>query len=376
MKSAIKTSCMLIKKLLTVIFVAFVVLGLSTSVNAQNSAKIYLFYGTGCPHCAEVLDFFEKENLFARYPVEKKEIYFDRDNAVLFNRVLDNLGIPENERGVPTVVIGNKVIVGDKPIIANFVSEADNFLGESADTTSSQKLDNAKEKQNLDLTLPAVIAGALVDAINPCEFAVLIILMTTILASGNSRKALYSGLFFAASVFISYFLMGLGLYRALSLGSVSNWFFKIIGWVAIVLGLANLKDYFWYGKWFSLTIPPIFAKKLDNYSSKTTIPGIIFLGAFVSAVELPCTGAPYLAIITLLSQYFDFTAFLLLVLYNVIFIFPLVLILILVAAGKKLYRIKKWKQDARGAMRLAIGLMLIAMGWLLILIANGTINFG
>ena len=71
-----------------------------------------------------------------------------------------------------------------------------------------------------------------------------------------------------------------------------------------------------------------FAKKLHNYTSRATIPGVIFLGAFVSAVELPCTGAPYLAIITLLSQYFDFTAFLLLVLYNIIFVSPLIVILL------------------------------------------------
>jgi len=47
-----------------------------------------------------------------------------------------------------------------------------------------------------------------------------------------------------------------------------------------------------------------------------------------------------------------------------------------VASGKKLYDVKKWKEDNRGAMRLFIGIMLVAMGWLLILISNGTINFG
>ncbi|MBI2550073.1 hypothetical protein HYV83_02730 [Candidatus Woesearchaeota archaeon] len=106
------------------------------------------------------------------------------------------------------------------------------------------------------------------------------------------------------------------------------------------------------------------------------MPGIILLGAFVAAVELPCTGAPYLAIITLLSQYFDFTAFLMLVLYNVIFVAPLIVILFMVAAGTRLHAVKKWKQEGRGTMRLLIGLTLVAMGWLLMLIANGTVNLG
>ena len=51
-------------------------------------------------------------------------------------------------------------------------------------------------------------------------------------------------------------------------------------------------------------------------------------------------------------------------------------ILVLVASGVKLQALKKWKQESRGYMRLFIGLLLIGLGWLLILIANGTVNFG
>ena len=115
-------------------------------------------------------------------------------------------------------------------------------------------------------------------------------------------------------------------------------------------------------------------KIIHTYTERLSVPMVSFLGAFVSAVELPCTGAPYLAIITLLSQNFDFFAFLLLVLYNFIFVLPLIIILILVAFGMGIHRIKEWKQGARGYMRLFIGLMLVGLGWLLIMIANGTIN--
>ena len=93
-------------------------------------------------------------------------------------------------------------------------------------------------------------------------------------------------------------------------------------------------------------------------------------------MELPCTGAPYLAIITILAQYFDWKAFTLLVIYNIVFVLPLIIILLLVASGKKIQEIKGWKQDNRGFMRLAIGILLVGLSWLLILIANGTINLG
>ena len=228
-------------------------------------------------------------------------------------------------------------------------------------------------------TLVVVAVTAAVDSINPCAIGVLILMISVLLAAKRSTKRILSlGFAYIFAVFFIYFLAGLGLtyfFANIPL-FVTEYLSIIVGILIIIAGIIEVKDFFWYGKGFSLTIPPIFAKRLHNYSSKTTVLGIMFLGAFVSGVELPCTGAPYLAIITLLSQYFDFTAFLLLILYNVIFVSPLIVILLLVAGGKKLHEIKRWKQSNRKYMRLFVGLLLILMGWLLILIANGTINLG
>jgi len=227
--------------------------------------------------------------------------------------------------------------------------------------------------------LVTVVTTAAIDSINPCAIGVLILLISVMLAGKQSTKRmLLLGGLYVSSVLIVYLLAGLGLmYFFSTLPLVLAEYISIaVGVLIIIAGLLEIKDYFWYGRWFSLSIPPAFAKMIHGYASKSTIFGVIFLGAFVSAVELPCTGAPYLAIITLLSQNFDFTAFLLLVLYNIIFVLPLIIILLLVAFGVKLHEIKKWKQSNRSYMRLLIGLLLIVLGWMLILIANGTINLG
>ena len=228
-----------------------------------------------------------------------------------------------------------------------------------------------------NLTLGIVIAAALVDSINPCVLGVLIFLIAFMNKVFKTRMMmLWGGLLYSLVVYLTYLALGFGILRvAVSIG-VANSFYTIVAAIAILAGLLEIKDYFWYGKGFSLHIPAKFAKQMNDKASKTTVPGVIALGAFVSAVELPCTGAPYLAILALLSQYFDFTAVLLLVLYNILFVSPLIVILLMVATGTKLYKVKKWKQESRGAMRLAIGLLLVGMGWLLMLIANGTINFG
>jgi len=227
--------------------------------------------------------------------------------------------------------------------------------------------------------LLTVIITAAIDSINPCAIGVLILMISVMLTGKKSTKQmLLLGSIYIGSVFVVYLLAGLGLtYYFSSLPLVLAEYISIgVGVLIIIAGILEIKDYFWYGRWISLAIPYKLSKKIHEYSSKTTIFGVIFLGAFVSAVELPCTGAPYLAIITLLSQNFDFTAFLLLVLYNIIFVLPLIIILILVASGVKLFKIKKWKQGSRSYMRLLIGLLLIALGWMLMLLANGTINLG
>ena len=119
---------------------------------------------------------------------------------------------------------------------------------------------------------------------------------------------------------------------------------------------------------------PLDKYTIENLSKNTTTFGMVLLGAFVAAVELPCTGGPYLAITTLLSQNFNLVAVYLLIIYNIIFVMPLLAILLLVFFGAKIYHVKQWKMRNRALMRLAIGILLVALGILLMLIANGTIN--
>ncbi len=229
-------------------------------------------------------------------------------------------------------------------------------------------------------TVGLVVASAAIDSINPCAIGVLILMMSVILGSGKSvkRMLLLGGLYILA-IFTTYLLAGLGLMFFLANVPIviAEYLSIVVGLLVIFAGMLEIKDFFWYGKGFSLQIPKVFAKKIQEWSSsKTTVAGVMLLGAFVAAVELPCTGAPYLAIITVLRVNFDWQAFGLMVLYNLIFVAPLLVLLGLVAGGAKLSAVQKWKEDGKGTMRLGIGLLLVALGWILILIANGVINFG
>ncbi len=229
-----------------------------------------------------------------------------------------------------------------------------------------------------------VVVSALIDSINPCAIGVLILMVSVILGGSkgeenSTARLLKLGGAYILAIFLTYLIAGLGLvYFFSSIPIVlAEYLTLFVAGLVLFAGILEIKDYFWYGKGFSLQIPKVFAKKIHDYStSKTTVWGVMFLGAFVAAVELPCTGAPYLAIITMLRIDFSFIAFLLMVLYNILFVLPLIIILFMVAGGTKISRVSKWKEESKGSMRLMMGLMMAALGWILMLIANGTINFG
>ncbi len=226
-------------------------------------------------------------------------------------------------------------------------------------------------------TIGVVIASAAVDSINPCAIGVLILMISVLVGGQKSIKRLMLlGGLYIFSIYVTYLLAGLGLLYLLTVIplAITETISMVVGSFVVFAGIIEVKEYFWYGKGFSLSIPVVFTKKINDMTKNISVVGVILLGAFVAGVELPCTGAPYLAIISLLSLNFNFQAFLLLLFYNVIFVSPLVVILVLVATGLKLNMVKAWKQEARGAMRLAIGLSLIGLGWLLILIANRAIE--
>lgn len=229
-------------------------------------------------------------------------------------------------------------------------------------------------------TLGLVIASAAIDSINPCAIGVLILMVSVVLGGGGStRRLLVLGGAYIFSIFMTYLVAGLGLvYFFSEIPIVIAEYLSIaVGILVMLAGILEIKDFFWYGKGFSLQIPPYFAKKIHEFSSeKNTIAGVMFLGAFVAAVELPCTGAPYLAIITILRIDFNAFALAMMVLYNFVFVLPLIVILFMVAGGTKISVVSKWKEESKGLMRLFMGLLLASLAWILIMIANGTINFG
>ncbi|OGY29845.1 MAG: hypothetical protein A3F35_02520 [Candidatus Woykebacteria bacterium RIFCSPHIGHO2_12_FULL_45_10] len=232
-----------------------------------------------------------------------------------------------------------------------------------------------------ELTLPLVVMAAVVDSINPCVFGVLIFLiafMTKIFKSQN--KMLLGGILYSGVVYATYLLLGFGILKLALNAGIASAFYWGAALIAIFAGLLEIKDYFWYGKGPSLQIIPGGGERIKLYTSQIEkmeqrhplllILTTAALGVFVVLVELPCTGAPYLAILGLLSKGAFSTAVPLLLLYNFIFIIPLFIIIGIAYFGTSSEALEEFRKEHRGLMRLGIGIFLLLLGFYMIYSLN------
>lgn len=222
--------------------------------------------------------------------------------------------------------------------------------------------------QSLNLTPVAVACGAALDAINPCEFAILILLMASLLLTDeNRKKALLTGLAFTAAIFIAYFLMGVGLFEFIRAYTVSfsGYFYKLVGLLAIILGLLNIKDYFWYGGGgFLMEVPRAWRPKMKGLIRRITNPaGAFLIGLLVSLFLLPCTSGPYVIILGLLASKTTLAkALIYLVFYNLIFIAPMLIIVFAMYWGLSPEKAEQWRQQKLRLLHLIAGVVLIGLG--------------
>ena len=168
------------------------------------------------------------------------------------------------------------------------------------------------------IALPVVVGAAVIDSINPCAFGVMIFFLAYMSKiSHNRKKVLYDGIGYVIGVYLTYLFLGVVIYAAIgsiveSFRPITTTFYQLIGIIIIIFGILELKDFFYKGdKLPELRIMPRFAQyikkktmgmKHDVKHSHKTFLLALGLGFIVALVELPCTGAPYIAVITILSQ--------------------------------------------------------------------------
>jgi cytochrome c biogenesis protein CcdA len=219
-----------------------------------------------------------------------------------------------------------------------------------------------------------IVVGGILDGINPCAFAVLMFFVSFLFLSWRSvpigqarRRILIVGLIYVTAVFLSYLLIGLALIKVIKITSFPHLVAKTGALIVILLGIVNIKDYFFYGRWLSLRISTSQWRRIGKWVHKATIPSAFITGFMVGIFEFPCTGGIYVAILGLLALRTTFIEGLFyLIIYNLAFILPLLVILFLSSNERIVEKMRKRQEHDKRRIRLFLGLIMISLGLFLL----------
>ncbi|GAB4305240.1 MAG: hypothetical protein Kow0097_03340 [Candidatus Bipolaricaulota bacterium] len=325
----------------------------------------------GCPDCAElealVLKWSER---FLSLGIRRIDLSVG-DAASTFDKLKRLYGAHGDAPGFfagDLAVVGGQVFLPRRAPVALESAAgraaAEEALAEAVETQASSPLDRLRVREQL--TLGAVIVAAALDSVNPCDFAVLILLLGTLLVVGKRVKVIWAGLAFAAGIFVAYYTIGFALYSLV--GGIRAFrvpFIYAVSSLAIVIGLWEMKDLLWYGKWFSIEVPEKWKPSVKKITaSVVSIPGAFVIGLVDSLFLAPCTSGPYIVILTLLSQTTSrLQGALWLLLYNFIFILPMIGITLLVHFGfTTTARAERWRTAKLGKLHFTTGLVMVVIG--------------
>lgn len=242
--------------------------------------------------------------------------------------------------------------------------------GSSTDTTASEVTTSGST-----ISLGKTVGLALADSVNPCALSVLALVLLSIITynPGSRKQVLFSGLAFVLAVIVMYLFYGFLIVKAFefiqSIALVKLYIYKGLAVVAILLGLLELRDYFRYKPGGIGTEMPLFLRpKVQSLIARVTSPlGAFGLGLFVTLFLLPCTIGPYIILGGMVAESGFLTAMPYLLLYNLIFVLPMVIVVLLIFFGsKRVEDISDWREKNVRKLHLIAGIALLTIGVLML----------
>jgi len=212
--------------------------------------------------------------------------------------------------------------------------------------------------------LPLVGVAALIDSINPCAFSILLLTIAFLLSIGKLRSSVLAiGSAYILGIFVVYLVIGLGLLQTLHLFDTPHFMAKVGASLLVALGLINVTNEIFPAFPVKLRIPGAAHHRIAVLMERASVPTGLVLGGLVGLCEFPCTGGPYLMVLGLLHDYATyFSGVGYLIMYNLIFILPLVLILLIASDQALLAKVQAWQQGERKVMRWGGGAAMVALG--------------
>jgi cytochrome c biogenesis protein CcdA len=178
------------------------------------------------------------------------------------------------------------------------------------------------------------------------------------------------GLTYSSAVFLLYLLAGIGILAGIRQSGLGNAFSMAAALIAIIAGFLSLRDALRENSAPLLKIPARAKEHLNRYISNVSVPAAFVLGILVGLFELPCTGAVYFAILSLMGNTVTFTeGIAYLIVYNLVFVLPLVMVVAAVYRGLPPSEAEEWRLRNMRRLRLVSGCVLLVIGTAMLLSA-------
>jgi cytochrome c biogenesis protein CcdA len=226
------------------------------------------------------------------------------------------------------------------------------------------------------LTVPVVLASGVADGFNPCAFALLVLFATYTLTLVNAvtsdgsptlearRRLLGAGSLYVGAVWVTYFIIGLGLLSFLGWLGQDHFVARAAAVLALVMGLWMLKDVLVPGWGPSMMAPAGTHGRMQRAMERGGLGGMLIAGVLVGICTVPCSGAIYLDITAVLhASGGGTTGIALLALYNLAFIAPLVILLLAVSNRRVLGQLGRWNRANSPWIRAGLALAVLAMSF-------------
>jgi cytochrome c biogenesis protein CcdA len=302
-------------------------------------------------------------------------------------------GVPDELRlTTPAVYVGEHFLVGrDEVVFEELRRLIDAYVGIGAAPTWEESDSAGSARAIVDRFRsfgPLTVVGAgLVDGLNPCAFATVVFLISYLAFLGRKDwEILAVGAAFALGVFLTYVLAGIGLLRALqaipALTKLGPWVYGLTALLCLVLAVASILDYRRARRGdersMTLRMPPRLRRLVNRAirqgaRAKAFVPVAFVTGFAVSIIELACTGQVYLPtiIFVMSTPGLRRQATMWLLLYNVAFILPLVIVFGLAYLGTTSRQFGVYLKRHTAGVKLATAtLFLVLAGWLSVMVVG------
>ena len=380
-------------KIFFLILVIFLFINIAHGENNKflkpgNQVLVELFFQSKCPTCRLI-----EETIFPhlteQYPEKLKisKINIDSNNNLLkLIDIFEKLKTSSNNS--VNVIVNRKFVLSGREVLSGKLSNIiknEIASGNYFDNSIKKKIDTNRQlkKKYETFSTSLIMISGLLDGINPCAISTLVFFISLLsVMRVNREKVLISGGIFCFAIFMTYVLLGFGIFRVIQLFSFFEVFRIIFHWGMIIFllfaGIFSLRDAWVFNK--SQKNSDIFMKlpnklrRLINHTIKSKMSssslyfGSLLTGICITLIESVCTGQIYVPVLFYLFKSGDWTlkTVYYLILYNFMFIMPLLVVFIFTGFGLKHEAVIKWVRNNMIKTKISFAILFFVLAGLLV----------